>query len=170
MMGSQLSIFQLQIYQEDFSWEIFVFQKAKSKQLTYVSRLPSYIFQSNVQGFFDFYLQFHIYSGNIDFPEIMKNKFAHGTDLKFFDKQKNVKAKFETKIFSTVEELDTIRTTNCEVVIPKSDSRCEPCQVFCKHLTTKAHRANKEKSKSSSKYIPKKYMPRVDFEKKTQQL
>ena len=49
MMGSQLSIFQLQIYQEDFSWEIFVFQKTKSKQLTYVSRLPSYIFQSNVQ-------------------------------------------------------------------------------------------------------------------------
>ena len=75
----------------------------------------------------------------------MKNKIAHGTDLKFFDKQKNVKAKFETKIFSTVEDLDTIPTTNCEVFMPKSDSQCEPYQVFCKHLTTKAHRANKEK-------------------------
>ena len=69
-----------------------------------------------------------------------------------------------------MEELDTIRTINCEVFIPKSDSRCGPCQVFRKHLTTMTHRADKEKSKISSKYIPNKCMPRVDLEKKTQQL
>ena len=53
----------------------------------------------------------------------MKNKFAHGTDLNFHNKQKNVKVKIENKTLSTVEELDTIRTINCEVFIPKSDSR-----------------------------------------------
>ena len=63
------------------------------------SRLPSYINRSNVQSFFDFYLEFHIC------PEVIKNKFAHGTDLKFYDKQKNVKTKIKNKIFSTMEEL-----------------------------------------------------------------
>ena len=81
--------------------------------------------------------------GNSNFPEVIKNKCVHGTDLRFFDKQKNVKAKIENKIFSTVEELDTIRTIICEFFIPKSDSRCGPCQVFCKHLTTITHRADK---------------------------
>ena len=168
--GKPVIDFSIKIYKEDFSWEIFVFHKTISKHLTYISRLPSYINRSNLQSFFDFYLEFHICPGNSDFPEVIKNKFAHGTDLNFHDKQKNVKAKIENKIFSTVEELDTIRTINCEVFIPKSDSRCGPCQVFRKHLTTMTHRADKEKSKSSGKYIPNKYMPRVDLEKKTQQL
>ena len=48
--------------------------------------------------------------GNSDFSEVIKNKFADGNDLKFYDKQKNVKAEIENNIFSTVEELDTIRT------------------------------------------------------------
>ena len=55
-----------------------------------------------------------------------------------------------------MQELDTIRAINCE--------------VFCKHLTTITHRVDREKSKSSSKYIPSKYMPWVYFEKKIQQL
>ena len=62
-----------------------------------------------------------------------------------------------------MEELDTIQTINCEVFIPKSDSRCGSCQVFCKHLTTMTHSADKS---TSSKYIPNKYMPRKDLEKK----
>ena len=45
-----------------------------------------------------------------------------------------------------------------------------PWQVFRKHLTTMTQGADKKKSKSSSKYISNKYMPRVDLEKKTQQL
>ena len=65
--------------------------------------------------------------------------------MNFYDKQKNIKAKIENKIFSTVEELDTIRTINCEVFIPKSDSRCEPCQVFCEHLRKMTHHDGMEK-------------------------
>ena len=129
---------------------------------------------SNVQSFFNFYLEFHICPRNSDFPEVIKNKFARGTDLNFYGKQKNVKAKIEDKKFSTVEELNTIRTINCEVFIPKSDSRCglcqvfpiipksdspcRLCQVFRKHLATVTHGADKEKL-TSSKYIPNKYMP-----------
>ena len=113
-----------------------------------------------------------------------ENKFAHGTDLNFYGKQKNVKAKIQDKKFSTVEELNTIQTINCEVFIPKSDSRCglcqvfriipksdspcRPCQVFCKHLATMTHGADKEKL-TSSKYIPNKYMPWKDLEKNPQQ-
>ena len=62
-----------------------------------------------------------------------------------------------------------IRTIKCEDFIPKSDSRRGACKVFCKHLATITHRGDKEKS-TSSKYIPNKYMPQVDLEKKTQQL
>ena len=72
-------------------------------------------------------------------------RLARGTDSNFYDEQKNVKAKIENKTFSSVQELDTIRAINCE--------------VFCKHLTTITHRVDREKSKSSSKYIPSKYMP-----------
>ena len=79
--------------------------------------------------------------------------------------KKNVKAKIENKKFSTVEKLDTTQLINCEVFIPKSDSRCGPCHVFWKHLTTMTHGADKEKS-TSSKYIPNKYMLRKDLEKK----
>ena len=68
-----------------------------------------------------------------------------------------------------MEEVDTIRVVNCEVFIPKSDSRCESYQVFLKHLTTMTHHADKEKL-TCSKYIPSKYIPRVDMEQKTQQL
>ena len=121
------------------------FSEKISKQLTYVARLQSYINRSNVQSFFDFYVEFHICPGNSDFPEVIKNKFTHGTDLNFYDKQKNIKAKIENKIFSTVEELDSIRTINYEVFIPKSDSRCEPCQVFCKHLRKMTHHDGMEK-------------------------
>ena len=85
--------------------------------------------------------------------------------MNFYDQQEIVKEKIENKRFSTVEELDTIQTTNCEVFIPISDSRYWPCQVFRKHLATMTHRADKEKS-TSSKYIPNKYMPQKDFEKK----
>ena len=85
--------FSIKISKEDFSGELFVFQKTISKQLTYVSTLLSFINQSNVQAFFNFYLEFHICPGNSDFPKVIKNKFAHGTDLNFYDKQKNVKAK-----------------------------------------------------------------------------
>ena len=138
--------FSIKISKEDFSWELFVFQKTISKQLTYASTLPSFINQSNVQSFFNSYLEFHICPGNSDFPELIKNKF-------------------ENKKFSTVGELDTIQTMNCEVFIPKSDSRCGPCQVFRKHLIAITHRADKEKL-TSSKYIPNKYMPRKDLEKK----
>ena len=159
--------FSIEISKEDFSWELFVFQKAISKQLTYVSTLSLFINQSSVQSLFNFYLEFHICPENSDFLEVIKNKFAHGTDLNFYDKQKNVKAKIENKQFSTVEELGTIRTINCEVFIPKSDSRCGPCQVFRKHLTTMTHRVDKEKL-TSSKHIPNKYMPRKDLERKTQ--
>ena len=52
------------------------------------------------------FLEFHTCPGNSDFPEVIKNKFAHGTGLNFYDKQKTIKAKIENKIFSTVEELD----------------------------------------------------------------
>ena len=38
--------------------------------------------------------------------------------------KKNVKAKIENKKLSTLEKLDTTQTINCEVFIPKSDSRC----------------------------------------------
>ena len=114
--------FSIKISKEDFSWELFVFQKTISKQLTYVSTLPSFINQSNVQSFFNFYLEFYICPGNSDFPEVIKNNFAHGTDLNFYNEQKNAKAKIENKKFRTVEELNTIRTINCEVFIPKSDS------------------------------------------------
>ena len=62
-----------------------------------------------------------------------------------------------------MEELDTIQTINCEVFIPKSDTRCGSCEVFCKHLTTMTHCADKEKSTN-------KYMRRKDLEEKTQQL
>ena len=55
-------------------------------------------------------IEFHMCLGNSDFSEVIKNKFADGNDLKFYDKQKNVKAEIENNIFSTVEELDTIRT------------------------------------------------------------
>ena len=109
-------------------------------------------------NFFDFYLEFQICPENSDFPEVRKNKFAHGTDLNFYDKQKNVKTKIEDKTFSTVEELDTIRIKNCEVSLTKSDSRCGSCQVIRKHLTTITHRANEEKSKSCHKYTPSKSM------------
>ena len=85
--------FSIKISKEDFSWELFVFQKTISKQLTYVSTLPSFINQSNVQSFFNFYLEFHICPGNSDFPEAIKNKFAHGTDLNFYDKQKKCQSK-----------------------------------------------------------------------------
>ena len=162
--------FSIKLSKEYFSWGLFVFQKTISKQLTYVSTLPSFINQSNVQLFFNFYLELHICPGNNDFPEVIKSKFGHGTDLNFYDKQKNIKAKIKNKIFSTAEELDTVRTLNCEVFIPKSNSRCAPCQVFRKHLTTMAHCADKEKS-TSSKYIPSKYMPETNrFRKKTQQI
>ena len=110
--GKQVIDFPIKISTEDFSWELFVFQKTISKQLPYVSRLPSVINRSNVQWFLDFYLEFHIRSGNSDFPEGIKKKFAHGTDLNFYDKQKNDKAKVENKKISTLEELDTIRTIN----------------------------------------------------------
>ena len=73
-------------------------------------------------------------------------------------------------LFSTVEELDTIWRINWESFIPKSDSPSGPCQVFPKHALTMTHSADKEKSKSSTKYIPNKYMPRAYLEKKTQQL
>ena len=109
-------------------------------------------------NFFDFYLEFQICPENSDFPEVRKNKFAHGTDLNFYDKQKNVKTKIEDKTFSTLEELDTIRIKNCEVSLAKSDSRCGPYQVIRKHLTTITHRANEEKSKSCHKYTPSKSM------------
>ena len=84
--------------------------------------------------------------------------------MNFYDKQKHIKAKIENKKFSTVGEIDAIQTMNCEVSIPKSYSRCGPCQVFRKHLITMAHRADKEKS-TDSKHIPNKYMPRKDLEK-----
>ena len=75
--------FSMKISKEDFSWELFVFEKTISKQLTYVSTLPSFINQSNVQSFFNFYIKFYICPGNSDFPEVVKNNnFAHGTDLK----------------------------------------------------------------------------------------
>ena len=80
--------FSIKISKEDFSWELFVFQKTVSKQLIYVSTLPSFINQSNVQSLFSFYLELHTCPGNSDFPEVIKNKFAHGTDLNFHDKQK----------------------------------------------------------------------------------
>ena len=35
----------------------------------------------------------YICQENSDFPEVLKNKFAHGIDLNFYDKQKNFKAK-----------------------------------------------------------------------------
>ena len=70
--------------------------------MIYVSRLPSYINRSNVQSFFDFYLEFHICPESSDFTEVIKDKFVHETDLNFYDKQKNVKAKIENKTFSTV--------------------------------------------------------------------
>ena len=73
--------------------------------------------------------------------------FAHGTDLNFYYRQKNVKTKIENKTFSTVDELDTLRTRNCEVFKPKPDSRCGSCQVFRKHFITITHRADKEKFK-----------------------
>ena len=111
--------FSIKISKEDFSWELFVFQKTISKQLTYVSTLPSFINQSNVQSFFNFYLDFHICPRNSDFPELIKNKFARGTDLNFYDKQKHIKAKFENKKISTAGEIDAIQTMNCEVFIPK---------------------------------------------------
>ena len=55
-------------------------------------------------------MEFHMCPGNSDFSEVKKNKFADGNDLNFYDKQKNIKAETENKIFSTVEELDIIRT------------------------------------------------------------
>ena len=85
--------FSIKRSKEDFSWELFVFQKTISKQVTYVSTLPSFLNQSNVQSFFNFYLEFHICPGNSDFPEAIKNKFAHGTDLNFYDKQKKCQSK-----------------------------------------------------------------------------
>ena len=66
------------------------------------------------------------------------------------------------------EQLHIKRIINCEVFIPKSVSGCGLCQVFRKHRTTMTHSADKAKSKSSSKYIPNKYMPQVDLERKTQ--
>ena len=104
--------FSIKISKEDFSWELFVFQKTISKQLTYVSTLQSFINQSNVQSFFNFYSEFPICPGNSDFSEVVKKKFAHGTDLNFYDKQKNVKAKIENQKLSTVEELDTSYTNS----------------------------------------------------------
>ena len=85
--------FSIKRSKEDFSWELFVFQKTISKQVTYVSTLPSFLNQSNVQSFFNFYLEFHICPGNSDFPEAIKNKLAHGTDLNFYDKQKKCQSK-----------------------------------------------------------------------------
>ena len=73
--------------------------------------------------------------------------FAHGTDLNFYCRQKNVNAKIENKIFSTVDELDTLRTINSDVFKPKPDSQCGSYQVFRKHFITMAHRADKEKLK-----------------------
>ena len=85
--GKPVIDFSITIYKEDFSLDLFIFQRTISKQLTYVSRLPPYINRLNVQSFFDLYLEFHIFRRNSDFPEVMKNKFAHGTDLNFYDKQ-----------------------------------------------------------------------------------
>ena len=65
--------------------------------------------------------------------------------MNFYDKQKNSRAKNENKKLSTVEGLEDIRTINCEVFIPKSDSRYGPYQVFHKHLTTMTQRDDKEK-------------------------
>ena len=52
------------------------------------------------------------------------------------------------------------KSVTCKIIL---------CQVFRKHLTTMAHCADKKKS-TSSKYIPNKYMPRMDLGKKTQQI
>ena len=90
--------FSIKISKKDFSWELFVFQKTISKQLIYFLTLPSFINQSNVQTFFNFYLEFHIYPGKSDFPKAIKNKFAHGTDLIFIMNKKMSKQKLKTKI------------------------------------------------------------------------
>ena len=76
--------FSIKISKEDFLWELLVFQKTISKQLTCISTLPSFINQSNAQSFFNFYLEFHICTGNSGFPEVIKNKFANGTHLNFY--------------------------------------------------------------------------------------
>ena len=85
--------FLIKMSKEDFSWELFVFQETISKQLTYVLTLASFINQSNVQSFFNFCLEFYMCPGNSDFQEVIKNKFAHGTDLNFYDKQKKCQSK-----------------------------------------------------------------------------
>ena len=80
---------------------------------------------------------------------MVKKKLAKCSPLTITDKFGNLKARIENYNVSVADECNTIRTVDCEMLLPVENIRCESCKNNIKVLF--AMRQLADDSKFSSK-------------------
>ena len=151
----------------DLTWKLNVYgQNVLSTTRILQDRTYETISTENVEFFFNFINTLKICPGNEDFPEIIHNQLKFGRDLHFLDKSGQIKAKIQNKHFISIDEMNTIRTINCEKIVGKEEIRCDSCQHYRKILITKSYRIEKGTVREVKKQTPNMFMSREDLEKK----
>lgn len=89
--------------------------------------------KSDLNQFFQDVAEAKICAGNEDFKDPNNQKLEKGLNLNFLDKDGNVKALIETQYRQNSQELSTIKSINCEVLV-KNKERCDNCMPFRKQL------------------------------------
>ena len=124
----------------DFSWNLFMFECEIPLNGSITENLPQILTLLNYETFFTILASAKCCSGNDDFPDIISHHISKGTELVIYDQQKNIKANIENNRCSNAESLTTIRTIDCELLIPSSQVRCDACKSHRRVLNIKTQR------------------------------
>ena len=108
----------------DFHWQICMFSKQLSASKPYLEHLPPLLTVGNIEMFLKDTKDAKLCPGNHDFNDIIFHKISQGADLNFYGKNKKIRAKIENGKLNSYDEMNTIRTIACSILIRKNETRC----------------------------------------------
>ena len=90
--------------------------------------------------------------------EIIFYKISQGLDLNFYDKNKEIRAKDENGKLNSYDEISTIRTIACSILISKNETHCSSFVDFRKVLKVTATWISNRDPNIVRRNMPNKYV------------
>lgn len=140
----------------DYKWKLQVFGKDVEINSNAITKsFPNPMNSENCYATLNALKNMKTCSGNDDFIDLIKKKLYMSDDqgpFCFKDKHGQLKATVETEHMNTMNEINTIRVIDCELIT--DGKRCLKCQEYRKYLKFQSSR----QSTCNSKFIPNKHL------------
>ena len=135
-----------------------MFSNALIARKIYLKYIPLLLTVQNTEMFLKHIIDAKLCPGNHDLSDIIFHKISKGVDLNLYGNNKEIRAKIENGKLNLYDDMSTIKTIACSILISKNESLCSSCVEYRKVLKATATRISNYDPNNVSRNLPDNYI------------